>query len=208
MDLQKLLDEQVAALVSKGYPAQAGLTESAFRRRLAPLRRHVKKLKSDTCDYEKGRLPFVIVITRDLVPVEVAMSLVRRQGKSGHVAMEPVRPEDFQQIVKVPPGGAYLLVGIDRGEDSLNVRPEDALKMIRKRRRSPLTIEEGIALVTHHPDFLRKNHCFSLLTSRRSDQRVPAIWIDGAKRPKLGWCWDRNPHTWLGSASCRRRIGK
>ncbi len=207
MNLQTQFDEQVETLVSRGYLAHAGLTESAFRRRLAPLRRHVEELKSDTCDYETGRLPFVIVIARELVPVGVAMSLVQRQGKSGHVAMEPVHPEDFGPIVKTPPGGAYLLVGIDRGEESLNVRPEDALQMIRKKRRSPLTIEEGIALVTHHPDFLRKNHCFSLLASRRSDQRVPAIWIDGAKRPKLGWCWDRNPHTWLGSASCRRRIG-
>ncbi|MBE2179469.1 MAG: hypothetical protein IAE97_03275 [Chthoniobacterales bacterium] len=207
MNLRKLFEEQVGTLVSKGYPEQAGWTEAVFRRRLAPLRQHVENLKSDTCDYGKGRLPFVIVITRDLVPVDVAMSIVQRQGKSGHVAMEPVRPEDFEPILKVPTGGVYLLVGIDRGEESLNVRPEDALKMIRKKRRSPLTIEEDIALVTHHPDFLRKNHCFSLLASRRSDQRVPAIWIDGAKRPKLGWCWDRNPHTWLGSASCRRRIG-
>lgn len=207
MNLRKLFEEQVETLVSKGYPERAGWTEAAFRRRLAPLRQHVETLKSDTCDYEMGRLPFVVVITRDLVPVDAAMSLVERQGKSGHVAMEPVRPEDFAPILKIPPGGVYLLAGIDRGEESLNVRPEDALKMIRKKRRSPLTIEEGIALVTHHPDFLRKNHCFSLLASRRSDQRVPAIWIDGAKRPKLGWCWDRNPHTWLGSASCRRRIG-
>ncbi len=23
----------------------------------------------------------------------------------------------------------------------------------------------------------------------------------------LGWCWDDNPHTWLGSASCGRRLG-
>lgn len=207
MDLRMLFDEQVGTLVSKGYPKQAGLTEAAFRRRLAPLRRHAEALKSDTCDYEKGQLPFVIVITRDLVPVDVAMSLVHRQGKSGHVTMEPVRATDFEPILKIPSDGVYLLVGIDRGNETLNVRPEDALKMIRKKRRSPLTIEEGIALVTHHPDFLRKNHCFSLLASRRSDQRVPAIWIDGAKRPKLGWCWDRNPHTWLGSASCRRRIG-
>ncbi|WP_407937642.1 DUF5701 family protein [Mycobacteroides franklinii] len=35
--------------------------------------------------------------------------------------------------------------------------------------------------------------------------RVPAIWISDG-RPKLGWCWDRNPHTWLGMASCRGRV--
>ena len=39
----------------------------------------------------------------------------------------------------------------------------------------------------------------------RPDQRVPAFWISEG-RPKLGWCWDRNPHTWLGTASCATRL--
>ena len=36
--------------------------------------------------------------------------------------------------------------------------------------------------------------------SRRGDRRVPAMWIS-ARAPKLGWCWDGNPHDWLGVAS-------
>jgi hypothetical protein len=40
--------------------------------------------------------------------------------------------------------------------------------------------------------------------SRRGDQRVPAFWISEG-RPKLGGCWDGNPHTWLGTAACARR---
>jgi hypothetical protein len=31
--------------------------------------------------------------------------------------------------------------------------------------------------------------------------------IDLIKQANLGWCWDGNPHTWLGSASCKTRIG-
>lgn len=38
-----------------------------------------------------------------------------------------------------------------------------------------------------------------------TNQRVPAIWIS-RRRPKLGWCWDRNPHTWLGTASAADRV--
>jgi hypothetical protein len=86
------------------------------------------------------------------------------------------------------------------------VPPEQALPTITARQRSPLTMEEGIAIVTHHPEFLRKNHCFSLLGSRGTDRRVPALWISEG-RPRLGWCWDGAPHTWLGSASCGSRIG-
>jgi hypothetical protein len=67
-------------------------------------------------------------------------------------------------------------------------------------------LEEGIALITHYPDVLMKNNGFSLLGSRCGDRRVTALWISGGK-PKLGWCWTGNPHTWLGSASCRYRTG-
>lgn len=89
---------------------------------------------------------------------------------------------------------------VDTGTASLNMPPDDALAMIRREGRTPLTLEEGIALITQFPDRLRKNRCFSLVGSRSGDRRVPALWISQG-RPKLGWCWAGNPHTWLGSAS-------
>jgi hypothetical protein len=107
--------------------------------------------------------------------------------------------------VEVPDAVAYLLTDIDTGSEFCNVTPETALATITSRARTPLTIAEGIALVTQRPDMLRKNKCFSLLASRRTGQQVPAIWISAAA-PKLGWCWDRNPHTWLGSASAGTRL--
>ena len=97
------------------------------------------------------------------------------------------------------PGPAYLLVDVDRGEEFCGVRPEDALPVIRGRGRTPLTIDEGIAVVTLAPRLLEKNTCFMLSGSRRHDRRVPALWISQGA-PKLGWCWDGNPHTWLGVA--------
>jgi len=82
------------------------------------------------------------------------------------------------------------------------------MTMIKSKHRFPLTIDEGIALITQFPEFLIKNNCFSLLASRTGkDQRVPAIWINANKQANLGWCWDRNPHIWLGSASCEKRVG-
>jgi hypothetical protein len=84
------------------------------------------------------------------------------------------------------------------------VRPADAMPVIRSRGRTPLTIDEGIAVVTHAPHLLEKNKCFMLSGSRRNDRRVPALWIS-ERAPKLGWCWDGNPHTWLGVASAAGR---
>jgi len=101
-----------------------------------------------------------------------------------------------------------LLLDIDRGKETINIRPADAFVIINEKARSPLTIDEGVALITHFPEFLKKNNCFSLLASRcPGNKRVPAIWINAQKQANLGWCWDGNPHAWLGSVSCQQRIG-
>jgi hypothetical protein len=128
-------------------------------------------------------------------------------GMPGFAALDPRTSDDFAPLAGLDlPAGPYLAAGIETGAEYLSVTPEDALRDILARGRSPVTVEEGIAVVTHLPHLLGRNACFSLPGSRGSDQRVPAIWISGG-RPRLGWCWDRNPHTWLGSASCAFRIG-
>lgn len=202
-------ERQVANLLAKRYHETAKRSEAAFRDALEPLRKRAASLRRPQVAPEDGHLPFVIVIASAVVPTKWAMGRVVRSGKRGHEAMKPVKPADFSPLdtLAIPDGLAYLLLDIDRGRESLNVRPEDALKQIVNAGRSPLTIDEGVALVTQHPEFLQRNNCFSLAGSRRQDQRVPAIWIDGDRRPKLGWCWDRNPHTWLGTASCAKRVG-
>ncbi len=79
------------------------------------------------------------------------------------------------------------------------------MEIIKKQNRSPLTIDEGIAVITHYPDILRKNNGFSLLGSRCGNRRVTALWMS-KHQPKLGWCWAGNPHTWLGWANCSGRV--
>lgn len=73
-----------------------------------------------------------------------------------------------------------------------------------ERHRTPLTIEEGLTALIHDPEYLQPNHCFMLLGSRAGDKRVPAVWLSGPT-PRLGWCWEGNPHSWLGFASCAYR---
>jgi hypothetical protein len=202
-------DRQVENLLAKNYPIAANLTPSDFIKHIEPLRERVVSLVAPEVDLTTGILPFVVVVKSDLVPTDTAMALVAREGKSGITKLFPHIPTDFHTItgVHIPTAPVYLLVDIDRGHASLNVRPSDAFQAINKSGRSPLTIDEGVAIVTHFPEFLMKNNCFSLLASRHTgDQRVPAIWINAKKEPNLGWCWDGNPHTWLGSASCVKRI--
>jgi hypothetical protein len=203
--LVTLFDTQLEALVLKGYPALLGQTADAFRTKLEGLRPHIATLEPTDINLETGKLPFAIVV--GVSPAE-AFARLQYNGKPGVLSLYPASLEEFhtRPDVTIPEGEAYLLTGIDRGAATLNVTPETALETICSQGRSPLTVLEGIAVLTQYPQFLQKNNCFSLLASRRGDQRVPALWISG-HQAKLGWCWDRNPHTWLGSASCAARVG-
>jgi hypothetical protein len=208
--LQQEFDRQVNNLIQKGYPKLAALTEQQFLKYMKSLWKKLQKFDLLEVDLKRGHLPFVIVVKSEFLGSESAMSLVEKNGKKGVTILRPHTSQHFKTIdeVSIPKSVAYLLLDIDRGKENINLPPVEAMQMIKKGERSPLTIDEGIAIVTHFPEFLIKNNCFSLLASRTgTDQRVPAIWINAKSEPNLGWCWDGNPHTWLGSASAVNRIG-
>ena len=106
----------------------------------------------------------------------------------------------------MPAAPAYLALDVDLGDATRGVTPDDALALLAADERSPLTLDEGIALVTHHPEVIARNRGVQFPGSRCGDRRVTAIWLSERRR-KLGWCWAGNPHTWLGMASCAARWG-
>lgn len=190
------LERQTARLVALGFSEVADL--------VLPLKERLGDLPIAPAD---TAIPFVLVLHPRLAPPEAWMTLVEHGGRAGVVEMTPTEPAAFEQIdeVEVPDADAYLTYGIDTGRETLNVTPDDALPLILEEGRSPLTIQEGIAVLIHRPGVLRSANAFSLLGSRSGDRRVPALWISKG-RPRLGWCWAGNPHTWLGSASCAGRL--
>lgn len=207
-------------MVELGYPDLAGRSEEEFRKLAEPLRDAATALTGASAEgaFSSSHAPFVLVVTRDLVAPERTVELLRLWGPRG-LGSKPGRVDRNHGEGDLagyhpsegcePPAPAYLLVDVERGEEFCNVRPEEASKVVRSRGRSQLTIDEGIALVTQVPQVLEKNKCFMLAGSRRSaisgDRRVPAMWIS-ERAPKLGWCWDGNPHTWLGMASAGARL--
>ena len=202
-------DRQVATLVALGYPELMGLSATEFVTHAKPLRDVLGATSVARAD-EAGvdQVPFVLVVSRTAVPYALAMQRTALDGRAGFADFETDDLEAFVPIpsVGIPDGPTYLLLDVDTGSEYLGVRPDDALPALMAQQRSPLTVDEGIALLTHRPDMLRRNKCFQLLASRCGDRRVPGLWIS-QRRPKLGWCWAGNLHTWLGAASCDRRLG-
>lgn len=200
------LDRQVEVLAALGVAAVSGLGADGLRVAVRPLREalpDVVALPSGTAD-GRDHAAFVLVVAADVNDAVPAMRRGTRHGVSvlGRADAAAYRP---LADLAVPTGPVYLLLDVDTGREFRGITPEAALGTVRERGRTPLTVAEGVALATVRPDLLRPNLCFSLAGSRDGSQRVPAIWISD-RRPKLGWCWDRNPHTWLGMASAARRL--
>ena len=88
----------------------------------------------------------------------------------------------------------------------INREPDVARKLIDSDERLPLTLEEGLAIATQHPEWLLEKNGFNLLGSRSADGRVPSIWMS-QNAPRLGAVWPNSKHTWLGNAFCMARRG-
>lgn len=160
-----------------------------------------------------GRLAFVLVPAT--VPPEELIGRLHLAGRAGRPGSRGILDRNHGEAglagylpiarVHLPPAPAYAVLDVERGEEFCSVAPREALVSLAARNRSPLTITEGLAAQAVAPGLLQPNRCFSLAGSRRGDKRVPALWISKGA-PKLGWCWEGNPHTWLGTASAAGRL--
>lgn len=148
--------------------------------------------------------------------------LMRREGKAGFVVTDMTDVDEFLPVgVRLPDSPLYLVRGVSRGDDLRNASPQEALREFDATGRRGLTLQEGLSWALTDPGVIETNACFMTIASRKQkgssragepvfDTRTPALWIsggtgrDGAEHrnaPKLGWCWWRNRHTWLGIAS-------
>lgn len=207
-DAHAELDRQVRACLDLGLVDAHGLSPDALRAAVAPLH---AALDADpggpSAVAPDDHVPFVLVLDGGTGRANAAAPAMRRGPRAGVSVIDDDEMATYRPLPDAePPAGPYLLRDVDTGTEFCGVPPEQALVTVRSRGRVPLTVAEGLALVAMRPDMLRPNRCFSLMGSRADNQRVPAIWIS-ERRPKLGWCWDRNPHTWLGAASAGGRTG-
>ena len=196
-------DRQMQTLVDKGYPDLAGTGVDRFRSYVDPLRALLRDLPPSAPEH----IPFVIVVRSRLVPTAGAVERFVVHGKAGWTDMQDeidsFRPIDGVDVPDVP---AYLLVDVSTGPETLNVKPDDALPMIIGAGRTPLTTDEGVALVTQFPDVFEVRNAFQAVASRSDNKRIPSFWMSKGA-PRLGWCWAGNPHTWLGAGSAAGRLG-
>jgi hypothetical protein len=136
---------------------------------------------------------------------------VELNGRRGFVGMEPTRPSEYTTIaeIEVPNAPEYVLVDFDPGVEFFDVTPDDALPQILGRGRSPLTIDEGIAVLTQFPHVLEET-AFSLA---RIPARRPACTraLDQRRQASPGLVLGRSAAlvAWLGlvRGACAGALG-
>lgn len=187
-------DRQVGTYVAAGFGED-------LKERLEPLRSAFESA-------EAGDVPPVVVLKRDTIGAESMVADIDRSDgvPETFITAEALEHYSEREGVPLPEGEAYVISGVSKEPATRNVAPGEALETIIAAGRSPLTIEEGLAVWRQFPDVIAVNDGLSLAASTRGDKRVPAIWI-AKKQPKLGWCFNGVPHTWLATASLAERLG-
>ncbi len=200
-------DRQLDVLVSNDIHKLLKLSKPKFLEAIESLRTVAMYVKTT---HALGTLPFAIVFKSERLDPSLVMEKVVAKNKTGFVEMNPKQPSDFIPIVELPEYPIYLITNIETGFNYLNISPAECTREILKRKRTPLTLEEGVMVALLFPEIFTDKKRFNAIQMSGSrivdDERIPSIWFSKGA-PRLGWCWDNNIHTWLGTASCSVRVG-
>ena len=203
-DVDAELDRQIERLHDVGHLHHLGWSPAELAARVDGLRTPLRDNAAHLPQASPERMPFVVVLPT-LRPSH-AITTQRLGSRPGVLSDDTADIDDFTPVDGLDvPTVPYAVVDVRRGEEHLGRTPDEAMADFASDGRSPLTIVEGLALLTANPEALEKNHCFQTPGSRIGDRRVPGLWIS-KRAPKLGFCWAGNRHSWLGIASCARRI--
>ena len=127
----------------------------------------------------------LLVPTRELVSPESLIARTSINRMAGFTTMPPRDIASFlpQDGFMPPEGPFYLVVNPHTGTCYINREPDVARKLIDSDERLPLTLEEGLAIATQHPEWLLEKNGFNLLTLRR---RTRAEHLDEPERTATG----------------------
>ena len=147
-EAQKQLDR----IVALGYPDVADMSAAAFRSLARPLIRAL-----EDCGDEAGLgTQILLVPTRELVSPESLIARTSINRMAGFTTMPPRDIASFlpQDGFEPPEGPFYLVIEPHTGTCYINREPDVARKLIDSDERLPLTLEEGLAIATQHPEKL------------------------------------------------------
>lgn len=151
---EELFAEQVERIIERKFHTIANLGKSDFiSRYLTPLRELLLTYELETVSQE-NRKPFLLVVPNRIVPLSFQLENIRE--RVNRIQLEYIiKPEWFENAPRVStPSEPYLILDIETGHAMLNITPKKCVNKFDQEGRLALTIDEGLALITHFPEVL------------------------------------------------------
>jgi hypothetical protein len=155
--LVELFSLQIKTIIEKKFHLPTGLSESDFiNRHIMPLKQLLVNNDKDT-KIDESCIPILVVVPHTIVPLSYQLERIRESIHD--IQLEhTTKPEWFENAKGVStPDKPYLLVDVESGYTMKNTTPKKCAQIFRDEGRFALTIEEGIALISHFPEVLESH---------------------------------------------------
>jgi hypothetical protein len=156
-NLEELLSKQINRIIESKLNIPSGLSENDFvNDHIMPLRQLLEKAKIDT-ESKENRIPILVVIPNAIVTLSYQLERIRESIND--VPLEHiVKPEWFENAEGVStPDKPYLLLDVETGYAMKNTTPKKCVQVFNDKGRLALTVDEGIALISHFPEVLESH---------------------------------------------------
>jgi hypothetical protein len=155
--LVELFAKQVRTIIEKKFHIPTGSSENDFvNRHIMPLKQLLVKNDKDT-KIEESHIPFLIVVPNAIVPLSYQLERIRESINDIHL-QHLIKPEWFENAPGLStPDKPYLLLDVETGYAMKNTTPKKSVKIFKNEGRLPLTLDEGIALISHFPEVLESH---------------------------------------------------
>jgi hypothetical protein len=159
--LTELFSQQIKTITERRFHEATGLSESDFiNRHIMPLKQLLVNNDKDTTT-DESRIPILVVVPHTIVPLSYQLEMIRESIND--VQLEHlIKPEWFENAKGVStPDRPYILLDVETGYAMKNTPPKKCVQRFRDAGRFALTVDEGVALISHFPEVL-KSHWIDL----------------------------------------------
>jgi hypothetical protein len=184
---QQLFNKQLSRIIERKFHKIANLSKNDF------INHYIMPLKELTveCQAEirENRIPFLIVVPHNIVPLSYQIDSIREITDEKPLEYI-IKPEWFENAKGVStPDKPYLLLDVETGYAMKNITPKKSVETFNSQGRFALTIDEGLALITHFPEVLEShwiNLPGSVLIHKMAGQDAMKRGMQGALPPGFG----------------------
>jgi len=225
---ENLFNEQVDKIIENKFHIIANLGQDDFiALYIDPLWQLLENLQIEG-DVQGNRIPLLLIVPHDIVSLSYQLECVRKSLNQRQLEYI-IKPEWFKNAPGVStPGEPYLILGVETGEARTNITPAKCVEKFIQEDRYALTIDEGLALITHYPEVLESHWVDlpgSMLIHKCAGQDAQQRGMLGALPPgfasatfvptlyykyygdlRLYYINEQTETPYSGSASCGKRL--